>query len=126
MNMRAKILATLSVMLGVGLPLAPSTAKADWDHHDWWWRHHHRHGTTVYVTPPSVVVGGGYYERRVYRDRSVEADVQAALRRRGYYRGPIDGDIGPGTRSAIRAYQYDHGLRPTGSINRALLDRLGL
>jgi His-Xaa-Ser repeat protein HxsA len=53
-------------------------------------------------------------------------DVQRALRRRGYYRGEIDGDIGPGTRAAIREYQYSHRLEVTGRIDRSLLRSLGL
>lgn len=62
--------------------------------------------------------------RRYYRP--IEADVQAALARRGYYYGPIDGSFGPRTRAAIRAYQYDHDLPVTGDIDRYLLARLRL
>jgi Putative peptidoglycan binding domain len=56
----------------------------------------------------------------------IVVNVQRELRRRGYYRGSIDGDAGPGTRSAIRAYQYDRGLSATGSIDRSLLRSLGV
>ena len=52
--------------------------------------------------------------------------MQLALRKKGYYSGPIDGDIGPGTRGAIRAYQRDHEMRVTGEISTSLLRRLGL
>jgi hypothetical protein len=87
----------------------------------------------TYVEPAPRV----YVERRTYVEtprtyssssysRSLEADVQLALRRRGYYHGPIDGDAGPGTRSAIRDYQYDRGLAPTGRIDRDLIRSLGL
>ena len=71
-----------------------------------------------------------YYEQRSYDVRpsyyhqSVEIDVQRGLARRGYYRGPIDGDIGPGSRSSIRAFQADHGFAPTGRIDRDLLESL--
>lgn len=54
------------------------------------------------------------------------ASVQRALARQGYYYGPIDGDIGPGSRRAIARYQADRGLRVTGSITPGLLDSLGL
>lgn len=54
------------------------------------------------------------------------AEVQRALARRGYYHGAIDGDIGPGSRGAIRAFQADHGMVVTGEINPPLLRALGL
>jgi peptidoglycan hydrolase-like protein with peptidoglycan-binding domain len=52
--------------------------------------------------------------------------VQRILKRLGYYRGPIDGDFGPGTSAAVRAYQVDNQLPPTGRIDRFLLRSLGL
>ncbi len=66
------------------------------------------------------------YEEERHDFRPVEVDVQLALRRAGYYRGPIDGDVGPGTRGSIRAYQYDNDLPVTGRIDRYLLRSLGL
>ena len=53
-------------------------------------------------------------------------DVQRSLARRGYYRGAIDGDVGPGTRAAIRSYQYNRGLEVTGRIDGTLLRSLGI
>jgi hypothetical protein len=53
-------------------------------------------------------------------------DVQRALRHAGYYHGSIDGDIGAGTRAAIRQFQFDHHLEVTGRIDRSLLRSLGL
>ena len=52
--------------------------------------------------------------------------MQRALQRRGYYRGYVDGDIGPGSRAAIRSYQARHGLYVTGRIDSALLRSLGI
>ena len=98
-------------------------------------------GRGYYYGPPGVPY---YYERsdvRYYRTResapreywgpgyssaSVEASVQQALARRGYYRGPIDGQIGPYSRREIARYQDDNGLRPTGLISSSLLRSLGL
>jgi hypothetical protein len=76
----------------------------------------------------SVSVGRTYssgYSRSSYSD-DLAVDVQRELRRRGYYRGSIDGDIGPGTRSAIRDYQYDRGLPATGRIDSSLIRSLGI
>jgi hypothetical protein len=84
-----------------------------------------------YYSSPSVVLsysnGPRYYSDSAVDDNdSLEMDVQQALRRRGYYRGVVDGDIGPGSRSAIRAYQADRGLSITGRIDGALLRSLNL
>lgn len=98
-------------------------------------------GSGYYYGPANVPY---YYERpevRYYRTRemapreywdnsyrvvSVGASVQSALSRRGYYRGGIDGQIGPYTRRSIARYQADHGLAPTGAINNSLLRSLGI
>ena len=61
-----------------------------------------------------------------YDDDDLAIGVQRALSRRGYYKGGIDGEVGPGTRAAIRQYQYDRRLEVTGRIDRSLLRSLGL
>jgi hypothetical protein len=79
---------------------------------------------------PRPAFGFSYYSRPVYYGysssyrSSVEVDVQLALKRRGYYHGSVDGDVGPQTRAAIRAYQAEHGLRVTGVIDEVLLRSL--
>jgi len=35
----------------------------------------------------------------------------------GYYKGDIDGELGPLTKEAIRAFQRDHGLKVTGVVD---------
>ena len=50
--------------------------------------------------------------------------VQSALAKRGYYRGMIDGVIGPRSRRAIRGFQNDQGLPVTGSIDGKLIKTL--
>jgi Putative peptidoglycan binding domain len=56
----------------------------------------------------------------------VVVDVQERLQREGYYTGPIDGELGPMTRQAITAYQSDHGLAVTSTIDQPTLATLGL
>lgn len=82
----------------------------------------------VSISRPSYYVDEPVYRGRVTSSASddLAMDVQTALRRRGYYRGSIDGDIGPGTRAAIRAYQADRGLTVTGRIDRSLVRSLGI
>ncbi|MCX6970660.1 MAG: peptidoglycan-binding protein [Verrucomicrobia bacterium] len=58
--------------------------------------------------------------------QSMEAAVQTVLAKQGYYQGPIDGSVGPATSRAIRNYQRDHQLTPTGTINPALTASMGL
>ncbi len=63
---------------------------------------------------------------RTYANGSIVIQVQSRLARAGYYRGPIDGVMGPGTRFAIRAYERDHGLRVDGVISGSLTRNMGL
>jgi N-acetylmuramoyl-L-alanine amidase len=74
-----------------------------------------------------------YYSPSVYRGREIVAydhrgslmvDVQEELADLGYYRGEIDGVIGPMTRNAIRNYQRDRGLPVTGQIDSRLIRSL--
>lgn len=50
--------------------------------------------------------------------------VQARLRSLSYYQNKLDGDAGPWTARAIRAFQIDHELPITGEADDATLDRL--
>jgi Putative peptidoglycan binding domain len=56
----------------------------------------------------------------------VIADVQAELQQMGYYKGEVDGLLGPMTREALTAYQSDQGLTATAVIDEPTLDSLGL
>jgi hypothetical protein len=56
----------------------------------------------------------------------VIADVQAVLQEMGYYRGEVDGLLGPMTREALTAYQADNGLTTTAAIDQPTLDSLGM
>ena len=55
--------------------------------------------------------GDGYGNGSRYGDSSHSrvAELQRRLARAGYYRGSIDGVLGPQTRQAIRAYERAHG-----------------
>ena len=50
--------------------------------------------------------------------------LQEALRRLDYYKGPIDGAFGPLTRAAIRRFQQDIRSDATGSLTADQADRL--
>jgi len=50
--------------------------------------------------------------------------IQQALKNAGYYRGNLDGKIGPQTRSAIEAFQSDQGLTVDGIVGRNTWSKL--
>ena len=56
----------------------------------------------------------------------VIADVQAALQEMGYYKGEVDGLLGPLTREALTGYQTDNGMTVTAVIDEPTLDSLGM
>jgi len=56
----------------------------------------------------------------------VIADVQGVLQEMGYYKGEVDGLLGPLTREALTAYQADQGLTQTAAIDEPTLDSLGM
>lgn len=93
---------------------------------------------TLAPMAPSFAAGGAFGGAYVFSSRSFNDDdwgvngpvvykrvvsantlVQADLARLGYYHGPIDGNVEPGSRTAraIARYQRDHRLPVTGAID---------
>jgi len=99
-----------------------ASTHSDWSRdgeHDWH-NHHYRWydgGWLIIDTGPSP---------DYYQTGSLESRVQERLSEQGYYDGPIDGDIGPGSRHAIAHYQADQGLRVDGRIDDPTLVSLRL
>lgn len=50
--------------------------------------------------------------------------VQLVLEDEGFDPGPIDGILGPKTREAIKKFQMEKELEPTGEIDEQTFDRL--
>ncbi len=50
--------------------------------------------------------------------------IQIALKNAGYYKGVMDGKIGPGTRQSIQAFQRDNGMTPDGVVGRQTWTKL--
>jgi len=67
-----------------------------------------------------------YYTPTYGYNGSMVAAVQRRLGQLGYYRGLVDGVIGPQTRGAIAAFESRNGLAVDGTISRPLLNTLGL
>jgi hypothetical protein len=121
---------------------AASLHRHEFHNRDWWRSHF---TTIVFVNsgwwfwdagwwfPAYGYAPGSYYpyDGPIYGyngltpDRVV-VDVQVQLQRDGYYAGPIDGVLGPMTRRAITAFQADHGLAVTSTIDEPTLATLGL
>jgi hypothetical protein len=58
--------------------------------------------------------------------RAMVREVQRRLKRQGYPIGKVDGSLGRQTARAIRRFQRDVSLQPTGSIDRWLMASLGM
>jgi hypothetical protein len=112
-------------------------------HDRWWWRN--RYNRVVFISGGWYAWNGGWwypawgyapnsyyvYNGPIYGYNGlppdqVIANVQAALQQQGYYRGEVDGLLGPLTRGAIADYQRDHGLYMTSAIDRPTLESLGI
>lgn len=112
--MKAKLFTALAVSL-VLLPAGASFAFSE--------------GGGVYVFAPRYFASNDSRTVARYRSKysgSPNKEMQAELNRLGYYHGPIDGNINPGSRTsvAIGLYQRDHGMRVTGVIDGALFAAL--
>lgn len=58
-------------------------------------------------------------------DRADYRRIQLLLQESGHNPGPVDGQLGPRTRSALIAFQRSKGLSPNGEPDAATLDALG-
>ena len=72
------------------------------------------------------------YDAPIYAGKHAEppdkviADVQAVLQDMGYYKGEVDGLLGPLTREALTGYQTDHGMTVTAVIDEPTLASLDM
>ena len=81
-------------------------------------------GTTTYGMPNQATnLPAGYQQPAADVDFVVA--VQRELRRRGFYRGIVNGISDASTRAAIRAFEASAGLPVTGVIGVPLLQTLG-
>ena len=79
-----------------------------------------------YAPNASYAYDGPIYGYNGLTPDQVIANVQGALQQQGYYRGGVDGMLGPLTRSALANYQRQNGLYVTSAIDRPTLESLGM
>jgi len=92
-----------------------------WNNGYWYPAWGYDSGAQYYAYDGPIYVG----HRAEPPDRVI-ADVQAELQEMGYYKGEVDGLLGPMTREALTAYQADQGLATTAAIDEPTLDSLGM
>jgi peptidoglycan hydrolase-like protein with peptidoglycan-binding domain len=63
-------------------------------------------------------------EQRLNLGPPARMEIQQRLSALGLYSGPIDGDLGPGARSAIAEWQKRHDTAPTGQLGPLQLAQL--
>ncbi len=52
--------------------------------------------------------------------------AQRRLQKNGFYKGNVDGQMGPETQAAVREYQKSSNLNVTGRLDQATLSKLGV
>jgi peptidoglycan hydrolase-like protein with peptidoglycan-binding domain len=52
--------------------------------------------------------------------------AQTVLKQRGFYNGELDSKLSPDTRAALKKYQEAEGLKVTGTLNAATLEKMSI
>ena len=73
----------------------------------------------TFVEPAAAVSSAS--KRRTTGPSPFIREVQQALKLRGYDPGPVDGVSGHRTRAAVRRFQQDYNLSPTGEVDERVL-----
>jgi hypothetical protein len=78
----------------------------------------------LYTPPPPPARSSSSSSGSAIRVPVPARTVQAALKEAGFYRGNIDGKVGPQTVSAITAFQRSQGIKPDGIVGRVTWQHL--
>lgn len=96
---------------------------------------HHSSGSAARSSSgaPSNKTTGSRHHSRSRREPKQKAptkdriqEIQSALARDGYYRGNASGKWDSSTVDAMKRFQQDNGLNPTGKLDATSLQKLGL
>lgn len=91
-------------------------------HNNYWYPAWGYNPTNEYYAYDAPIYAG----KRALPPDKVIAEVQAVLKEMGYYKGEVDGLLGPLTRAALTGYQTDQGMVATAVIDEPTLDSLGM
>jgi hypothetical protein len=116
-----------------------------WHDQGWWHSHYHDNvflfgGGWYYWNAGYYYPAWGYntgqayypYDGPIYVGQTPQpldqtiADVQSALQEQGFYKGDVDGLMGPLTRAALAEYQQSQGLEATAALDEPTMESLGM
>lgn len=65
--------------------------------------------------------------KKIFRaNKDQVKQAQTMLKGKGLYSGDAAGKLDDATRTSIKSYQKDNGLKQTGTLNRATLEKMGI
>jgi peptidoglycan hydrolase-like protein with peptidoglycan-binding domain len=76
------------------------------------------------VAAALLIPSGALAQSDPYTD--LNKQVQETLRERGFYSGPVNGDVGPNTQAAIAQFQLSWPLPVSGMLDADTLAALGI
>lgn len=66
-------------------------------------------------------------KRQIFRaNKDQITQAQAILKKKNLYSGASDGKLNDDMRASLKAWQKDNGLKATGTLNRATLEKMGI
>jgi peptidoglycan hydrolase-like protein with peptidoglycan-binding domain len=80
----------------------------------------------IFAVVMTVILGLCMASRASALDHGDTKQVQESLRDKGFYKGPVDGTMGPQTRAAIQQYQQSENLPVTGHLDGDTAGKLGV
>jgi len=82
---------------------------------------------TTETKPTPIPTGTEKPKKQIFRaNKDQIIQVQKMLKDKGLYTGDATGKMDDPFRTAIKSYQKDNGLKQTGTLNRATLEKMGI
>ena len=79
-------------------------------------------GAAAQVEPVKILATSD--SSQIIRVKASLDKIQRALKSAGVYTGPVDGKMGPGTKTAIIEFQKSHGLKADGVLGKKTWEEL--